>query len=58
VTGPRDAIDRLLASGVHPIARLVGRPAVGAVAEVAVDGVPSGVQVVVRPTEVRVAKAR
>ncbi|MBL8619738.1 MAG: hypothetical protein JNK64_00510 [Myxococcales bacterium] len=56
VTGPRDAIDRLLASGVHPTARLTGRPAVGAVAEVAVDGVPSGVQVVVRPTEVRIGK--
>ncbi|MBK7072752.1 MAG: hypothetical protein IPH44_10655 [Myxococcales bacterium] len=56
LTGPKDAIDRLLASGVHPTARLASRPAVGAVAEVAVDGVPSGVQVVVRPTEVRVGK--
>lgn len=58
LTGPRDAIDRLLATGVHPTARLEGKPAVGAVAEVAVDGVPSGVQVVVRPTEVRVARTR
>ncbi len=58
LTGPRDTIDRLLAAGVHPIARLVGKPVVGALAEVAVDGVPSGVQVVVRPAEVRVARRR
>ncbi len=58
VTGPRDAIDHLLAGGVHPTARLSRRPAIGAVAEVAVDGVPSGVQVVVRPTAVRVSKVR
>ncbi|MEZ4404777.1 MAG: CdaR family protein [Kofleriaceae bacterium] len=57
LTGPRDAIDRLLAGGVHPTARLTGTPSVGDLAEVAVDGVPSGVGVVVRPAEVRIAKA-
>ena len=58
LSGPRDAIDRLLAAGVHPTARLAARAAVGATAEVGVDGVPSGVQVVVRPAEVRVARVR
>ena len=56
LTGHRDAIDRLVAAGVRPTVRLAGRPAIGTVAEVAVDGVPSGVQVVVRPAEVRVAR--
>lgn len=58
LTGHRDAIDRLVAAGVRPTVRLTGRPAPGTVAEVAVDGVPSGVQVVVRPAEVRVARPR
>lgn len=56
LTGHRDAIDRLVAAGVRPTARLTGRPVPGAIAEVAVDGVPSGIQVVVRPAEVRVAR--
>jgi YbbR domain-containing protein len=60
LTGARDAIDRLVAAGVRPVAR-VGRAslsAAGASAQVAVDGVPSGVQVVVRPAEVRVGPKR
>jgi YbbR domain-containing protein len=58
LTGTRDAIDRLVASGVHPTARLTGRPTAGTTVAVSVDGVPSGVQVVVRPADVRVARAR
>lgn len=58
LTGNRDAIDRLVAAGVRPTVRLAGKPAPGTMAEVAVDGVPSGVQVVVRPTEVRVVRSR
>jgi YbbR domain-containing protein len=60
LTGARDAIDRLVAAGVRPIVR-VGRRALspaGMGAQVAVDGVPSGVQVVVRPAEVRVGPKR
>lgn len=60
LTGARDAIDRLVAAGVRPVVR-VGRNAfapAGASAQVAVDGVPSGVQVVVRPAEVRVGPKR
>lgn len=60
LTGARDAIDRLVAAGVRPIVR-VDREAfapAGASAQVAVDGVPSGVQVVVRPAEVRVGPRR
>jgi len=58
LTGHRDAIDRLVAAGVRPSVRLTGRPGAGVLAEVAVDGVPSGVQVVVRPAEVRVSARR
>ncbi|MBP8809918.1 MAG: hypothetical protein KBG48_31960 [Kofleriaceae bacterium] len=58
LTGPREAIDRALAGGVHPIARFAARPRVGAVAEVAVDGVSSGVAVAVHPAEVRVERVR
>ncbi|MBK9029783.1 MAG: hypothetical protein IPL61_00315 [Myxococcales bacterium] len=58
LTGPRDAIDRLLTAGVHPTARVAEKPSAGDVVEVAVDGVPSGVQVVVRPTEVRVTRTK
>lgn len=58
LTGPREAIDRALANGVHPIARFEERPKVGQVAEVAVDGVASGVAVVVHPAEVKVARVR
>jgi YbbR domain-containing protein len=60
LTGARDAIDRLVSDGVRPTAK-VGREAyaaAGASAQVAVDGVPSGVQVVVRPAEVRVGPKR
>jgi len=60
LTGARDAIDRLVAAGVRPTVK-VGRSALtpaGIGAQVAVDGVPSGVQVVVRPAEVRVGPKR
>jgi hypothetical protein len=60
LTGARDAIDRLVAAGVRPTVK-VGRAAAappGESAQVAVDGVPSGVQVVVRPSEVRVGPKR
>lgn len=58
LTGARDAIDRLVAAGVRPTIK-VGRPAAaGATVQVAVDGVPSGVQVVVRPEAVRVGPRR
>lgn len=60
LTGAREAIDRLVAAGVRPTVR-VGREATapaGVAGTVAVDGVPSGVQVVVRPAEVRVAPRR
>lgn len=60
LTGARDAIDRLVAAGVRPTVRVdrsAAAPA-GASAQVAVDGVPSGVQVVVRPSEVRVGPKR
>jgi YbbR domain-containing protein len=58
--GAREAIDRLVAGGVRPTVRVSASaqgPA-GAMATVAVDGVPSGVQVVVRPSEVRIAPKR
>lgn len=60
LTGAKDAIDRLVAAGVRPTVK-VGRGAsapAGVGAQVAVDGVPSGVQVVVRPAEVRVSPKR
>ncbi len=60
LTGARDAIDRLVAAGVRPMVK-AGRAALapaGVAAQVAVDGVPSGVQVVVRPAEVRVGPRR
>ena len=60
LTGARDAIDRLVSDGVRPTVK-VGREAYAAAglsAQVAVDGVPSGVQVVVRPAEVRVSPKR
>lgn len=58
--GAREAIDRLVAGGVRPTVRVsAGAQSPGGVAAtVAVDGVPSGVQVVVRPAEVRVAPKR
>jgi YbbR domain-containing protein len=58
--GAREAIDRLVAGGVRPTVE-VGASALtagGVMGTVAVDGVPSGVQVVVRPAEVRVAPKR
>ncbi len=60
LTGAREAIDRLVAAGVRPTVkagRLAAAPG-GIGAQVAVDGVPSGVQVVVRPAEVRVVLKR
>ncbi|HVK78360.1 MAG TPA: CdaR family protein [Kofleriaceae bacterium] len=58
LTGSRPAIDRLVAQGVRPTIKLPRGFADGTRAEVAVDGVPSGVQVVVRPAEVRVGLKR
>lgn len=58
--GAREAIDRLVAGGVRPTVEVT--PAAlgpgGVTGAVAVDGVPSGVQVVVRPAEVHVAPKR
>ena len=56
LTGSRAAIDSLVARGVRPTVKLPRGVPDGAVAQVAVDGVPSGVQVVVRPAEVRVSR--
>ncbi len=58
LTGSRAAIDRLVADGVRPTIKLPRGYPDGARAQVAVDGVPSGVQVVVRPAEVRVSHPR
>jgi YbbR domain-containing protein len=60
LTGAKDAIDRLVEAGVRPTVRAARNAyaAAGASAQVAVDGVPSGVQVVVRPAEVRVGPKR
>lgn len=58
--GAREAIDRLVADGVHPTVKVgpgAATPA-GVAGTVAVDRVPSGVQVVVRPAEVRVGPRR
>ena len=58
--GAREAIDSLLARVVKPTVRVSAsaQSAGGVEATVAVDGVPSGVQVVVRPAVVRVAPKR
>lgn len=56
--GASAAIERLLATGLRPTVE-VPRSLAGMVrAQVAVDGVPSGVQVVVRPPEVEVRARR
>lgn len=58
--GAREAIDRLVAGGVRPTVKVGAgaRSPAGETGTVAVDGVPSGVQVVVRPAEVRVSPKR
>jgi YbbR domain-containing protein len=58
--GAREAIDRLVAAGVRPTVKVERADLAGggAPAQVAVDGVPSGVQVVVRPEVVRVGTKR
>jgi len=56
--GARTALDRLLAGGIRPTVKVSkdAATAAGVTAEVAVDGVPSGVQVEVHPPEVRVRR--